>query len=90
MNQFIAWVFEKVNAFIHVVVIIALILLLLGYLLGFNSVRQFFLQFGIADSQIILAIFGAFLLYALFAGFISTIISMNRYLRKLSENNENP
>ena len=82
MNKIIASIFGTILAGCHLIV-----LLILGFLIYLALIGENFLLegFGISPEASILVVVGAFVLYVLFAGTLSTFVSMHEELKLIRQ-----
>ena len=78
MNRFVAEAFGALLTGLHILVIIGL------FYLYFNGI-DFLYQYGIDSSNLIWVLITFFVIYIIFAGLFSTIVSIHEQLVKLND-----
>ena len=84
MNRWIAQCFSLIVSAIHITVIIVLITSIIAYFSSDINERQQ-LAHGLSDFAVIISFVGAFCIYVIIMGAISTLIAINENIERLNE-----
>ena len=85
MNKFIAGTFGSLLAILHALVIIGLALIIFGA----YSEKEALDRWGIDPEASLPLAIGLFVGYVFFAGFVSTVVSINERLAEINEKMDN-
>ena len=85
MNKFIASTFSELLSLLHVVVIGGLVFALIAYPQNKQSLVSFLGPEALEPVYVYIVALVVFVVYVLIVGALSTLVSMNEYLKDISE-----